>query len=188
MAASRHRRLPSYGWAVESDRGDVRAIKRDDGLLMPVLDQLMGTKEAARSVGLQRSNFVRDWASRADFPAPVAELSSGRVWLAGDVARYAANRRASTPGVGRLAEIAGRIVWWQTPEQTLERPLDFIARVMASGSLDEVRDVELAFGRRRFQDALRDAAPGVFDGPSWNYWLLILGIDQATPIPTRDVP
>ena len=188
MADLRLRRLPTYGWAIETDRGEVRAIKRDDGMLLPVLDELVGTREAAQSVGLQRSNFVRDWASRADFPAPVAELSSGRVWLASDVARYAASRRVSRPGVERLAEIARRIVWWQPSEQTLQRPLDFIARVMASGSLDEVRDVERAFGRRRLQDALRVASPGVFDARSWNYWLLILGIDKATPIPTRNAP
>lgn len=188
MADLHLRRLPSYGWAFETDRGDLRAIKRDDGRLLPVLDQLVGTREAAQSVGLRRSNFVRDWASRADFPAPVAELSSGRVWLASDVARYAANRRPATAGVERMAEIARRIAWWQSPEQTLQRPLDFIARVMASGSLDEVRDVEQAFGRRRFGDALRAASPGVFDARSWSYWLLILGMDQATPMPVRNVP
>ena len=182
------RRLPAFGWVIETDRGDVRAIKRDDGMVVPVLDQLVGTREAAESLGLQRSNFVRDWASRVDFPAPAAELSSGRVWLASDVARYAKKRRASRPGTERMAEIARRIVWWQAPEQTLERPLEFIARVMASGSLREMRDVEHAFGGRRFQDALRAASPGVFDARSWNYWLLILGIDQATPIPTRNVP
>lgn len=188
MTDLQRRRLPSYGWVFETDRGEVRAIKRDDGTLVPVLDQLVGTREAARSLGLQRSNFVRDWASRADFPAPVAELSSGRVWLASAVAHYAADRRASTPGIDRLSEIASRIVWWQSPEQTLERPLDFIARVMASGSLDEVRDVEHAFGRGRFRDALRAASPGVFDARSWNYWLLILGIDQTTPVPARNAP
>lgn len=187
MANLHLRRLPAYGWAWETDRGKVRAVKRDDGMLTPLLDDLVGTQEAARSVGLLRSNFVRDWASREDFPVPVAELSSGRVWLASDVARYAANRRAGKPSPERLAEIAKRIVWWQPPEQTLRRPLDFIARVMASGSLDESRDMERAFGRQRLEDALRAASPGVFDARSWNYWLLILGLDRGTPVPTRIV-
>ena len=182
------RRLKSYGWALESDRGGLRAIKRDDGTVLPVLDRLVGTNEAARSLGLQRSNFVRDWASRPDFPAPVAELSSGRVWLADDVTRYAAQRRASAPSRERLIEIARRLVWWQPPERTLGRPADFITRVMASGSLDEVRDIERAFGRRRLRDALRTASSGVFDVRSWNYWLLVLGMDQVTPIPMRNVP
>ncbi len=153
--------------------------------MLPVLDRLVGTQEAARSLGVQASNFVRDWASRTDFPTPVAELSSGRIWLASDVARYATERRSPKPGADRIAEIARRIVWWQSPQQTLARPSEFVAHVMASGSLDDVRDVERFFGRRLLVAALREASPGVFDRRSWNYWLLVLGIDTATPIPVR---
>ena len=102
------RRLANFGWSIETDEGDVRAIKRDDGRVLPVVDRLMGTQEAAQSVGVRPSNFVRDWASRPDFPAPVATLSSGRVWLASDVERYARDKRAPRPTEGRMAEIAAR--------------------------------------------------------------------------------
>lgn len=182
------RRLPTFGWSIETGEGEVRAIRRDDGRTLRGVDSLVGTQEAARSVGLRPSNFVRDWASRPDFPVPVATLSSGRVWLAADVDAYARDRRAPRPTQGRMAEIAARIVWWQNPEQTLQRPRVFVARVMASGTLGEVRDVERFFGRRVLNEALTEAPPGIFDRRSWNYWLLVLGRDRTTPLPLRHVP
>ena len=189
MGASRRiRRIARYGWSIETSEGDVRAIRLDDGTILPVVDRLLGTREAARSLGVQPSNFVRDWASRPDFPAPVAALSSGRVWLAADVARYATARRSPKPGDERMDEIARRIVWWQEPGPTLARPLGFVARVMASGSFEEVRDVELFFGRRALREALAKATPGLFDRRSWNYWLLVLGLDRTMPLPARRVP
>lgn len=87
-----------------------------------------------------------------------------------------------------MVEIAQRVVWWQRPEQTLLRPLEFVARVMASGSLDESRDVERFFGQRVLHEALERASPGVFDRRSWNYWLLVLGHERTTPLPVRHVP
>ena len=183
----RIRRLAKFGWSIESSAGEVRALKRDDGVVLPVLGRLLGTREAAQFLRVRPPNFIRDWASRPDFPAPVATLSSGRVWLASDVERYVADRH-SKPTRERMDEIARRIVWWQKPEQTLARPLEFVARVMALGSLDEVRDVERFLGRRVLHEALSKASPGVFDRRSWNYWLLVLGHDRTTPLPARHVP
>jgi uncharacterized protein YuzE len=58
------------------------------------LDTLVGVKEASALVGMQKSNFVRDVASRDDFPAPVAELATGRVWLRSQVEGFAASRKS----------------------------------------------------------------------------------------------
>jgi len=184
----RIRRLAKYGWSIETADGEVRAIRRDDGVVLPVLERLIGTREAAQLLGVRPSNFVRDWAARPDFPRPVAELSSGRVWLTADVERYAAKRRSPKPSEERLAEIARRAVWWQPPSQTLAHPLELVGHVMASGSLDEIHDVERFFGRRVLRDALTKASPGVFDRRSWNYWLLMFGLERITPLPARHVP
>ena len=149
MEKRRHvRRLARYGWSIETPDGGVRAIAHDDGSALQVLGPQVGTREAARLLGVRPPNFVRDWASRPDFPAPVAILSSGRVWLAGDVEEYAAARRSPKPGRDRMEEIARRIVWWQDAPATMARPLDFMARVMASGTMEEARDLERFFGRR----------------------------------------
>ena len=42
--------------------------------------------------------------------------------------------------------------------------------------------------RRALGEALTKATPGLFDRRSWNYWLLVLGLDRATPLPARRVP
>src|SRR4051812_41557425 len=55
------------------------------------LDALVGVKEAAALIGMQKSNFVRDVANHDDFPKPVAELATGRVWLRSQVERFVAS-------------------------------------------------------------------------------------------------
>jgi len=52
-------------------------------------DIIVGVKEAAEMLGVEKSNFVRDHASKPDFPAPIAELASGRFWLRPAIERYA---------------------------------------------------------------------------------------------------
>ena len=59
-------------------------------------DDLAGVKEAADLFGVQRSNFVRDIAARADFPTPVAVLASTRVWRRRDLLEFRARLPAST--------------------------------------------------------------------------------------------
>ena len=45
----------------------------------PVVE-LVGTREAAELFGVRPPDFIRDWASRSDFPKPPAELASTRAW------------------------------------------------------------------------------------------------------------
>ena len=182
------RRLPGYGWSIGKSGGVVCAIRRDDGTVMPVVDRLMGTSEAAQFLSVRPPNFVRDWASRFDFPAPLATLATGRVWLATDVEEYALTRRSPKPSLDRIRGIARRLVWWQSPQQTLGRRLDFVGRTMATGSLEDARDIERFFGRRALLEAVAKASPGVFDRRAWNYWLLVLGLDRAIPLPVRHAP
>lgn len=50
--------------------------------------ELVGAKEAAALAGKDRGNFLRDLASREDFPKPVVTLASGRYWLSAEIERY----------------------------------------------------------------------------------------------------
>jgi uncharacterized protein YuzE len=60
------------------------------------LDALIGVKEAAQLLKVQPPKLVRDHASKPDFPQPVSELASGRVWLRSQVEQYAEKRRIKT--------------------------------------------------------------------------------------------
>ena len=63
---------------------------------------IVGVKEAAEMLRVEKSNFVRDCANKPDFPAPIAELASGRLWLRSTIERYAEAKK--TPSTKRLPE------------------------------------------------------------------------------------
>jgi len=65
------------------------------------MDALVGVKEAAELVGVQKSNFVRDYANKPNFPRPIIELATGRIWLRSQVEAYAAEK--ARPGARRRA-------------------------------------------------------------------------------------
>lgn len=51
---------------------------------------LVGTAEIAKRLGYRRAVYVHNLRTRhSDFPAPVAELSSGLVWAWADVEAWA---------------------------------------------------------------------------------------------------
>ena len=57
------------------------------------LDQLVGVKESAALVGVQPSNFVRDYANKPGFPTPVVELGNGRIWLRSQVLKFVEDKQ-----------------------------------------------------------------------------------------------
>jgi uncharacterized protein YuzE len=65
------------------------------------IDYLAGVKEAAEMAGVRRSNFVRDFASLDDFPQPIGELASGRIWLRSEVSAYLEAKRGPSSAVRR---------------------------------------------------------------------------------------
>jgi uncharacterized protein YuzE len=88
------------GRLVGIDIADASRAIGDGDLQHVTIETLAGVKEAAALFGLQKSNFVRDFSSREDFPAPVAELASGRVWLRSQLEAY---RDRVTPGRRKTA-------------------------------------------------------------------------------------
>jgi uncharacterized protein YuzE len=62
-------------------------------------DELLGVAEAAKLCSVKKPNFIRDYASRPDFPHPVVELASGRIWWRSEIERYL-NRPSSTHTAG----------------------------------------------------------------------------------------
>ncbi|HVA85423.1 MAG TPA: hypothetical protein VNF73_03780 [Candidatus Saccharimonadales bacterium] len=179
-------RIAGVGWQVTSPDGRAAKIVLDDGTILWG-DRLVGTAEAAAIAGVRPPNFVRDWASRADFPAPVATLSSGRIWRESDVRTYARRRHRPRPGHARLLKIARKVAWWDAPERTLERPLIFVARVLAHGSAEDIADVEVQYGPGAMREAIRRAPASLLDDRARNYWELVLRMPHEAPPPPRQV-
>ena len=177
--------VPGSGWDVASADGVMRKKVSEAGEVYHASDELVGTREAAAIVGVRPPNFVRDWASRADFPAPAGSLSSGRIWRASEVREYLHRRRRAKPSPERLAAIARRVAWWDAPERTQARPRLFVARVLARGSTEDVLDIEAQFGRVELRKAVRLAPADVLDDRARNYWQLRLDLPREPAPPVR---
>lgn len=180
------RRVAGLGWLMETPGVPGLKLVRDDGV---VLHQgpMVGTAEAAVVVGVRPQNFVRDWASRPDFPAPVATLSSGRVWRESDVRAYAIARRRPRPDRARLSEIARRVAWWDEPAVTLSRPEIFVARVLGRGSADDIADIEAEYGRAVVRRAVRHAPASLLGDKARNYWEVVLEMAHEPAPPAREM-
>lgn len=180
------RRISGFGWE-ETTRGiGGRRVVRDGGeALVTANGTLVGTKEAAEIVGVRRPNFVRDWASRPDFPAPAGTLASGRVWRASEVLAYRNRRQRARPSDARLAGIARRVAWWDSAERTRSRPQVFVARVLAHGSAEDIVDVTAAYGPAILRRAVTSAPASLLDAKSRRYWELVLDLPHTAPPPVR---
>lgn len=69
----------------------------------PNSDELVGVAEAAKLCGVRKPNFIRDFASRPDFPKPLVELASGRIWLRSEIESHLHSNGRS---VKKLRQIA----------------------------------------------------------------------------------
>ena len=59
-----------------------------DRLTVGPSELIVGDKEAAEMLGMERSDFIRDYADKPDFPPPIAELGSDCFWLRPAIQRY----------------------------------------------------------------------------------------------------
>jgi len=89
------------------------------------------------------------------------------------------------PLTNELAQVAGRTVWFKSPDAALAQPLHFIAHVLTYGTYEDVATLRHYLTDQDLIEALDQAPPGVFDPRSWTYWNLKLGRYPAPPMPQR---
>jgi hypothetical protein len=80
---------------------------------------------------------------------------------------------------------AQRCVWFETPEEAIRYPERLIAYILTYGSMDDVRALRVQMDDDALKSTLDRAPPGVFDIRSWAYWNLLVGRDEAPPLPQR---
>lgn len=83
-----------------------------------------------------------------------------------------------------LRNIAKKVVWWKTPEETLKDEKHFLAYVMTYGDWDDAAFIEYCFGKEKLKEIILQAPAGIFDPRSWSFWQIHLGL-QERPLPTR---
>ncbi|MGI8911851.1 MAG: DUF2283 domain-containing protein [Rubrobacteraceae bacterium] len=80
--------LDDSGRLVGIEITGARSIVGTPAAEMDFTGELVGVKEAAKISGKDKANFLRDLASREDFPKPIVSLASGRYWLSAEIERY----------------------------------------------------------------------------------------------------
>lgn len=83
----------------------------------------------------------------------------------------------------RLREIAGQLVWWESPDDALQYPERLVARAMTYGTWDEVCFLQEVLGEEVFKAVFVDPPSGILDEASWAYWHRRLGSGPIPPFP-----
>lgn len=91
------------------------------------------------------------------------------------------------PNSAELIAIAKKVVWYDSPENTLADLPTFLAHVMVYGSPGDVKVVEQYVPTEEFRRALENAPPGVFTADSWSRWHRRFGM-SVPPLPRRRFP
>ena len=89
--------------------------------------------------------------------------------------------------MNELHQVAKRVVWFDSPEQTLQNPRLFLAHLMVYGTIEEIIIAKRHYAGGDFMEVLNHPPPGVFDPRSWTYWNLVYGRYPAPPLPTRQL-
>lgn len=87
-----------------------------------------------------------------------------------------------------LKELAGKYIWWKTPDEALLAPERVMAQVMNIGDYTDVCVLADTVGDDVLCDVLTHAEAGQFNARSWAYWHYRLGlanVDHVPPLPVR---
>ena len=84
----------------------------------------------------------------------------------------------------QLRSLAGKYVWWKSPEEALRYPRHVIAQVLNLGTWTDVRTLETSVAPAFVRDVVEHAEPGWFSEHSWRYWHYRLRLAQ----PAERVP
>jgi hypothetical protein len=91
------------------------------------------------------------------------------------------------PYPAELIRVARKVVWYDSPEETLADLPAFLAQVMVYGSSADVTQVEQFVPAEEFRRVLENAPAGVFPQDIWRQWHERFGI-PVPPLPRRRFP
>jgi hypothetical protein len=86
-----------------------------------------------------------------------------------------------------LLSVARKVVWYDTPEQTLADLKTFLSHLMVYGSSTDVAVTKRYVPAEEFRKVLENAPAGVFTQDVWRKWHEALGM-PVPPLPRRHFP
>ncbi len=84
-----------------------------------------------------------------------------------------------------LHEIAKRLIWWKSPEESLRQKTMLLAQVMTLGTWNDIQTIRSVYGDDAFKTTLQQTPAGIFDARSWNYWHGFYHLHPIPPLPQR---
>ena len=93
----------------------------------------------------------------------------------------------STPYPAELLRVARKVVWYDSPEQTLADVPTFLTHLMVYGSSADMAVVEQHVSVEEFRKVLENAPSGVFTQDVWRKWHERFGM-PIPPLPRRRFP
>lgn len=164
------------------------ALERDRGLFLRELGSLlrrkMGLTAVARRTRLNRESLYKTLVEHGnptlDTLERLLELLGYRLSIAPLADRLTSDKRAES--------MARKYVWWQSPARTLEDRRLLLAQMMTLGTVDDLRWLLSRVSAAELRRVLRDPPIGIFNGRSWSFWHLRLGLPPAPDLPARLLP
>jgi len=87
-----------------------------------------------------------------------------------------------------LLRVAGKYIWWKSPEDAIKYPQTVLARVMNIGIWDDLCELAQIFSGDELRSVLKSAETGQFNDRSWHYWHYLLmdcTLDNVPEPPVR---
>ena len=91
-------------------------------------------------------------------------------------------------GLACLSRMAGRYIWWKTPDEAMLYPARVAAQVMNLGDYGDVVEMVEVLGEDTLRAVLRQAEAGQLNERSWHYWHYRLGLAEFGSIPVPPMP
>jgi hypothetical protein len=83
-----------------------------------------------------------------------------------------------------LFDFAKKYIWWESPQEALQRPYRVLAAAMNIGSLADYQRIRQNFYSEVLSDILNKAEAGWFSKRSWSFWHRVLDlVDINEPVP-----
>lgn len=86
-----------------------------------------------------------------------------------------------------LKRLAGKYIWWKTPDEAVSMPERVIAQVMNIGDYADVQALASQVGDDVLIAVLAHAEAGQFNERSWAYWHYRLGLSSLEHVPALPV-
>ena len=86
-----------------------------------------------------------------------------------------------------LKRLAGKYIWWKTPDEAVTMPDRVVAQVMNIGDYADVQLLASQVGDKVLCEVLAHAQAGQFNERSWAYWHYRLGLSSVDHVPALPV-